>query len=52
MTEIEKGGVVGSCSPCFQHRGLETEKVYERLIVTGAGPLIEWIQAGAATLSL
>lgn len=49
---VEKGGIVWACTPCFQHRGLEAEKVYSKVIVTGAGPLVEWIQAGAATLSL
>jgi len=49
---VEKGGIVWACTPCFQHRGLETDKVYDKVVVTGAGPLVEWIQAGAATLSL
>jgi predicted peroxiredoxin len=49
---LEKGGVVWACSPCYQHRGLEPEKNYENVIVTGAGPLIEWVQAGAATICL
>ena len=49
---LEKGGTVWACSPCYQHRGLEAEKNYEKVIVTGAGPLIEWVQAGAATICL
>lgn len=49
---LEKGGVVWACSPCYQHRGMEQEKNYEKVIVTGAGPLIEWVQAGASTICL
>ncbi len=49
---VEKGGIVWSCTPCFQHRGLAAEKVREKIIVTGAGPLLEWVQAGASTLCL
>lgn len=48
---LEKGGLVWACSPCYQHRGLEQAKNYDKVIVTGAGPLIEWVQAGATTLS-
>jgi predicted peroxiredoxin len=49
---LENGGQVWTCSPCFNHRGLSTDEVVERAIVTGAGPMLEWIQAGAATVSL
>jgi predicted peroxiredoxin len=49
---IEKGGVVWACSPCYQHRGLKPEHNFEKVLVTGAGPLVEWIAAGASTLSL
>lgn len=49
---VKMGGVVWSCTPCFRHRGLGEEKVREKVIVTGAGPLLEWVQAGASTLSL
>ncbi len=51
-TFLEKGGVVWACTPCYQHRGLDPAKNYDRVIVTGAGPLIEWVQAGAATVCL
>ena len=34
----------------FGGSGLDQDKNYDKLIVTGAGPLIEWMQAGAATL--
>ena len=49
---LERGGVVWACSPCYQHRGLEAAKNYEKVVVTGAGPLLEWVQAGAATICL
>ena len=49
---VEKGGIVWSCAPCFQHRGLKTEETVHNVIVTGAGPLIEWLADGAASLSL
>lgn len=49
---IDKGGVLWACTPCFEHRGLSSEKTVDKTVVTGAGPLIEWIQMGAATISL
>jgi predicted peroxiredoxin len=49
---LDKGGVVWACSPCYQHRGLEPARNYEKVVVTGAGPLIEWVRAGAATICL
>lgn len=49
---LDGGGVVWSCSPCFQHRGLNADHNYKNVIVTGAGPMVEWISQGAATLSL
>jgi predicted peroxiredoxin len=51
-TFLEKGGTVWSCTPCFQHRGLKQEEVYNKVIVTGAGPLVEWVKDGAAVISL
>lgn len=49
---LEKGGLVWSCSPCFQHRGLKPEENHEKVIVTGAGPMLEWVADGAATISV
>lgn len=49
---VEKGGIVWACAPCFKHRGLKVEENVPKVQVTGAGALIEWIQAGAATLSI
>lgn len=49
---VEKGGLVWACTPCYRHRGLKEAENVEKVIVTGAGPLIEWVQAGAATICL
>jgi predicted peroxiredoxin len=49
---IEKGGTVWACTPCYQHRGLKEAENYEKVIVTGAGPLVEWVNSGAATISV
>lgn len=51
-TFIEKGGIVWACTPCYRHRGLKEADNVDKVIVTGAGPLIEWVQAGAATVCL
>jgi predicted peroxiredoxin len=51
-TFIDKGGIVWACTPCYKHRGLKEAENVDRVIVTGAGPLIEWVQAGAATICL
>lgn len=49
---VEQGGILWACSPCCQHRGLKPEQTVDKTVVTGAGPLLEWVSAGAATLSL
>jgi predicted peroxiredoxin len=49
---VHKGGVLWSCAPCFQHRGLKSEETVERTIVTGAGPMLEWVGQGASVISL
>jgi predicted peroxiredoxin len=49
---IDKGGIVWACTPCYKHRGLKEAENVNKVIVTGAGPLIEWVQAGAATICL
>lgn len=49
---VAGGGVLWACSPCFQHRGLKETETVEGTVVTGAGPMLEWIAAGASTLSL
>lgn len=49
---MENGGVLWSCAPCFQHRGLDAKETVEGTIVTGAGPLLEWVADGASTICL
>lgn len=49
---VENGGILWACSPCVQHRGIKAEGTVAKTIVTGAGPLLEWVAAGASTLSL
>lgn len=45
------GGVVWACSPCCQHRGLPLDETLDGVVVTGAGPMLEWIADGAQSLS-
>jgi predicted peroxiredoxin len=45
------GGVIWSCAPCFNHRGLDAGDVVPGTVVTGAGPMLDWVHAGAATLN-
>jgi predicted peroxiredoxin len=45
------GGVVWACTPCFKHRGLREDEVIDGAIVTGAGPMLEWISEGAQVVS-
>ncbi len=49
---VSNGGLLWACSPCFQHRGLKADETVDKAIVTGAGPLLEWVQMGASTLCL
>lgn len=48
---IEAKGLVWACTPCVQHRGLDAEDMVPGVIVTGAGPMIEWIASGSQVLS-
>ncbi len=45
------GGIVWACSPCVQHRSLKDAEMAQGVKVVGAGPMLEWIDEGAATLS-
>jgi predicted peroxiredoxin len=49
---VERGGLVWVCAPCYKHRGLDTDNTVEKAIVTGAGPLLEWVDDGASVISL
>jgi predicted peroxiredoxin len=48
---LKNGGTLWTCSPCFNHHGLNAEETYEGSEVVGAGPMLDWIAAGAQTLS-
>jgi predicted peroxiredoxin len=51
-TFLDGKGTVWACTPCVAHRGISPEDMLPGVIVTGAGPLIEWIDAGAQTICL
>ncbi|MEM9326293.1 MAG: DsrE family protein [Bacteroidota bacterium] len=48
---LANGGTLWTCAPCFNHHGLNPQETYEGSEVVGAGPMLEWIAAGAKTLS-
>ena len=48
---LARGGTLWACTPCVKARGYEQADLIEGTIVTGASPMHELIQAGAATLS-
>lgn len=45
------GGTLWTCSPCFNHHGLNVDETVDGTIVVGAGPMLDWINEGAQTLS-
>lgn len=45
------GGTLWACAPCFNHHGLNTDETVNGTIVTGAGPMLDWVVEGAQTLS-
>ena len=47
---VKNGGTLWACTPCFQARGLKQEETVPNTIVTGSGPMLEWIANGASTL--
>jgi predicted peroxiredoxin len=50
-TYLEQGGTIWACSPCVTGRGYTQDDLVDGVIITGAGPMIEQIANGAATLS-
>jgi predicted peroxiredoxin len=48
---MKRGGTVWACTPCVTSRGYTQEDLLDGTIITGASPMHELIQAGAATLS-
>ncbi|WP_282122436.1 DsrE family protein [Algibacter mikhailovii] len=45
------GGTLWACAPCFNNHGLNTEETIDGTVVTGAGPMLDWIANGAQTLA-
>lgn len=45
------GGIIWSCAPCFNHRGLNPDETVNGTEVVGAGPMLDWVVEGAQTLS-
>jgi predicted peroxiredoxin len=48
---LKRGGTLWACTPCVKSRGYTQEDLIEGTVITGASPMHELIQAGAATLS-
>lgn len=48
---LEQGGMIWACSPCVAGRGYTQGDLIDGVIITGAGPMLEQIANGAATLS-
>ena len=48
---LKRGGTLWACTPCVKARGYTQEDLIAGTVITGASPMHELIQAGAATLS-
>jgi predicted peroxiredoxin len=48
---LQRGGTLWACTPCVKSRGYTQDDLIEGTVITGASPMHELIQAGAATLS-
>ncbi len=48
---LARGGTLMACTPCVKSRGYTQDDLIDGTIITGASPMHELIQAGAATLS-
>lgn len=48
---VDNGGKLLACGSCWQHRGMKDLPVAEGATVAGVGSVVEWLAAGAATLS-
>ncbi len=48
---LKRGGNLWACTPCVKSRGYTQEDLIEGTVITGASPMHELIQAGAATVS-
>jgi predicted peroxiredoxin len=48
---LGRGGAVWACTPCVKARGYTESDLIEGVVISGAGPMLEKLKAGAATLS-
>jgi len=48
---LKRGGTLWACTPCVKSRGYTQDDLIPGTVITGASPMHELIQAGAATLS-
>ena len=48
---VQAGGTLWACTPCFNARGLGDDKLVDGTVVTGAGPMLDWVAAGASVIS-
>lgn len=48
---VTRGGTIWACTPCVQARGYEQKDLVDGATISGASPMLELIQGGAATLS-
>lgn len=48
---LKRGGTLWACTPCVKSRGYTQEDLIAGTVITGASPMHELIQGGAATLS-
>lgn len=46
------GGVIAACGSCCQFRGLVNGETRKDLQIAGVSALVDWLAAGAATISL
>lgn len=48
---LQRGEVLWACTPCVKARGYTEADLLDGVVISGASPMHERIQAGAATLS-
>jgi len=48
---VANGGILWSCSPCFNHHGLKASETVSGAEVVGAGPMLDWVSERAQTMS-
>ena len=48
---LARGGTVWACTPCVKARGYSEADLIEGVVISGAGPMLQKLKAGAASLS-